>query len=71
MDKGRTYVRTMTVLIRVNTGAPTWWMPNLKARFTGRIFLIEMGWLRACLQLGFGTGKHDELSPSDSGGSNA
>jgi hypothetical protein len=49
-----TYIRTWTVLVRVNTGPPTWWKPDYGFR-RGKVTIIRVGWLRMCVQIGFGT----------------
>jgi hypothetical protein len=55
-----TYIRTATVLVRVNTGPPTWWRPNFGIELDRRFLHIRFGWLRACVQIGFGTRRHPE-----------
>lgn len=49
-----TYIRTWTVLVRVNTGPPTWWKPDFAIE-RGKITHIRFGWLRMAVQIGLGT----------------
>jgi hypothetical protein len=49
-----TYIRTWTVLVRVNTGPPTWWKPDFKIE-RDKITIIRFGWLQMCVQIGIGT----------------
>jgi len=58
-----TYVRTLTVLVRVNTGPPTWWKPRVGAEFMQgkmRGFHLNVGWLNTAVQIGIGTRRHPE-----------
>lgn len=60
-----TYIRTWTVLVRVNTGAPTWWRPDLGIKREGRLLIVRAGWLRACIQVALGTRQHDDEPTPD------
>lgn len=57
------YVRTITTLVRINTGPPTWRTPHAKVeRMTGSSngFILSVGWLQVALQIGVGTRRHEE-----------
>lgn len=56
----KTYVRTWTALVRINTGPPTWWKPDLGFSRTKTVTHVRAGWLRFCIQIGVGTQRHPE-----------
>lgn len=61
MPPGKTYVRTLTVLVRVNVGPPTWWKPSVGLEFPKRkLLIIKVGWLRTAIQIGIGSKRHHE-----------
>lgn len=50
-----TRIYSSTIVVRINTGAPTWWLPKVSiSRPTIAFTEIKFGWLRACFQIGFG-----------------
>lgn len=55
-----TYIRTLTLLLRVNTGAPTWWAPRFRIERSGQYVHVSTGWLRCAVQVGINTQRHEE-----------
>lgn len=49
-----TRIWTCTWLLRVNTGPPTWWRPNVGADLNEGVLIVKAGWLRACAQVAVG-----------------
>lgn len=49
----QTKVRLMTVVVRTNTGPPTWWLPRFDVeRMTRGGVHVRAGWVRGCIEVG-------------------
>lgn len=64
---GKTYIRTATVLVRVNTGPPTWWRPNFSGTKSSRDepVILRAGWLRLAIEVAIGTKRHSKAEAEE------